>query len=119
MDNKRNSKLAAQMQRILSGILQEDLNDPRVASMCSVLRVEVTNDLSYAKVYLSILAKNKEEEDECFAAILKASAFIRRQLAARLSLRKVPELRFMRDDSIAYSVKISQILHDLEKPKEE
>ena len=88
------------------------------ACFLSIVRVEVTNDLSYCTVYVSAL----EGLDAAKAAVkgLKSAAgFIRRELGHRLRLRHVPELIFTPTDSIEYSAEISRILNSLDIPKDE
>ena len=93
------------IRREVSAILRE-LKDPRVSGcMLSVVRVEVTNDLSYCTVYVSAMG------------LKSAAGYVRRELGNRLKLRHVPEMIFKATDSIEYSANISRILHDLENEK--
>ncbi len=94
----------------LSEILM-DVKDPRVSKLLSIVKLDVSGDMSYAKVYVSAI-EGKEKTEESVKALKGAAGFIRRELGARLSLRKVPELRFVADDSIEISAKISRIVSD-------
>ena len=118
MANHKLGRITEDVKRELTAIFRE-LKDPRVnACFLSIVRVEVTNDLSYCTVYVSAL----EGMDAAKAAIkgLKSAAgFIRRELGMRLRLRHVPELIFTPTDSIEYSAEISRILHSLNIPKDE
>ena len=118
MANHKLGRITEDVKRELTAIFRE-LKDPRVnACFLSIVRVEVTNDLSYCTVYVSAL----EGLDAAKAAVkgLKSAAgFIRRELGHRLRLRHVPELIFTPTDSIEYSAVISRILNSLDIPKDE
>lgn len=99
--------------RELSAILRE-VKDPRVKDcLLSLVRVEVTNDLSYCTVYVSTM-EGMERSKTAVQGLKSAAGFIRRELGKRLSLRHVPELIFKPTDSIEYGAHISKLLHDLE-----
>ena len=98
--------------RELSALLRE-LKDPRTQNMLlSIVRVEVTNDLSYCTVYVSAM-EGLDRAKTAVQGLKSASGFLRRELGRRLQLRHVPELIFKATDSIAYGANISRILHDL------
>ena len=99
--------------RELSAILRE-VKDPRVKDcLLSVVRAEVTNDLSYCTVYVSTM-EGLSRTKEAVQGLKSAAGFIRRELGRRLSLRHVPQLIFKATDSIEYGTHISKLLPDLE-----
>ena len=99
--------------RELSAILRE-VKDPRVKDcLLSVVRAEVTNDLSYCTVYVSTM-EGLSRTKEAVQGLKSAAGFIRRELGRRLSLRHVPQLIFKATASIEYGTHISKLLHDLE-----
>ena len=108
----RNYRLAGEIKRDLTDIFAHEIRDPHIDSMVSVTDVEVSNDLSYARIYVSKLGSEKERE-AMLAALEKASGYIRSLLAQRLKIRKVPELRFSLDNSLEYGAKIEKILGEL------
>ena len=110
--SKRNYRLAGEIKRDLTDIFAHDINDPHIDSLVSVTDIEVSNDLSYARVYVSKLGSQKERE-ELLEALNKANGFIRSALSQRLQIRKVPELRFYLDNSLEYGEKIERILGEL------
>ncbi len=112
MANQRTERLGSEIQRALAQILREDVRDPRVSSMVSVLRAEVTPDLDICKVYISVYG-NSEEQEQSVKALKKAAPFIRRRLGQRIEIRKLPELKFIYDDSIEYSVRLSALIDSL------
>ncbi len=112
MAGHRSDRIREDISRELTAILRT-VKDPRVSgTMLSIVRVEVTNDLSYATVYVSSM----DGMDSAKAAVKglgSAAGYMRRELGAALKLRHVPELRFVADDSIAYSAQLSEKLHSL------
>lgn len=91
-----------------------EVKDPRVKDcLLSVVRVEVTNDLSYCTVYVSTM-EGMEQTRTAVKGLKSAAGYIRHELGKSLSLRHVPELIFKPTDSIEYGAHISRILNDLE-----
>lgn len=106
----RNQRLGAQVQRSLSELIRFETKDPGLADV-SLTGVEMSKDLSVAKVYFSLLdpdADPKPAQD----ALQRASGFLRRKLGNELSVRHVPELRFVHDDSAAHGVEISRLIEN-------
>lgn len=112
MASNRIGRINEELQRELSDLIRS-LKDPRVQqSMVSVTKVEATGDLRYAKVYISVLDKDKARE--VLKGLKSAGGFLRREIAARLQLRYTPELVFVEDDSIAYGARMYDLLKSLE-----
>ena len=106
------NRINEDVRRELMDILR-NMKDPRISGgMISIVRVEVTNDLSHCKVYISAL-EGMEKAKEAASVLGKASGFIRHELMNRLELRKVPELHFIADDSIEHSADIQRILREI------
>lgn len=110
------NRITSDIKLCLSEILK-DVKDPRVSKMLSIVKVDVSNDLSYAAVYVSAI-EGYAETVSSVKALKGAAGYIRRELGARMSLRKVPELRFIADDSIEQSANISRIIQSLNEGKE-
>ncbi len=101
------------IRRELTAILRE-VKDPRVKDcLLSLVRVEVTNDLSYCTVYVSTM-EGLDRTKTAVAGLKSAAGYIRHELGKRLSLRHVPEMIFKPTDSIEYGAHISKLLRDLE-----
>ncbi len=107
------NRITSDIKVMLSEILRE-IKDPRVSKLLSVVKVDVSGDLSYATVYISAI-EGAEKTAESVKALKGAAGYIRRELGARMSLRKVPELRFVADNSIEKSTEISQIISSFTK----
>lgn len=113
MPSYKIDRVTEDVRRELSAVIR-DLKDPRVSEcFLSVVRVEVTNDLSYCTVYVSTI-EGMERTKEAVKGLHSAAGFIRRELGHRLKLRHTPELIFKPSDSIEYGAHISKLLHDLE-----
>ena len=114
MAGYRADRVNEDVRRELTAILRT-LKDPRVTgAMLSIVRVDVTNDLSYATVYVSAM-EGLAAAKNAVKGLVSAQGYIRRELGAALKLRHVPELRFIADDSIEYSAHIAQKLNELER----
>lgn len=111
MASHKMGRITEDVRRELTAVFRE-LKDPRVQGLISIVRVEVTNDLSYCTVYVSDM-EGMEHAKQAVTGLKSASGFIRRELGARLELRHVPELVFKATDSIEYSANISKLLNDL------
>lgn len=102
--------------RELTAILRE-MKDPRVHnSLISIVRVDVSNDVSYCKVYISSMS-GMESAKEAVKALKNAAGYVRSELGSRLTLRHVPALTFIATDSIEYSANINRILRDVKEDK--
>ena len=89
------------------------LKEPRVTRyLLTIVRVEITNDLSYATIHVGAM-EGIEAAKEAVKGLISASGYIRRELAARVKMRKVPELRFVADDSIEHSAHIARMLESI------
>lgn len=118
MAGHRIERTTEDVKRELTAIFRE-LKDPRVAdTFLSIVRVEVTNDLSYCTVQVSAI-EGYDRAKEAVKGLKSASGFIRRELGHRLKLRHVPELIFNATDSIEYSANISRILSTLDITEDE
>lgn len=102
------NRITSDIKIALSELLRE-VKDPRVSKLLSIVKVDVSGDLSYATVYVSAI-EGFEATVSSVKALKGASGFLRRELGARLKIRKVPELRFVADDSINISANISKII---------
>ena len=105
------------IQEEISMILMKEVKDEDI-KFVTITGVETTNDLSFAKVYYTVLDENKKEETQ--EALDRASSFIRTKLAERIEVRHTPELRFTYDTSIAYGEHIEKIMEEIkEKEKKD
>lgn len=108
-------RATADVQRELADLLRE-VKDPRVSKLLSIIKIDLSADLSYATVYVSAI-EGYEKTVESVKGLKNAAGYLRRELGARLKLRKTPELRFIVDNSIEHSAHISRIIDSFEEKK--
>ena len=106
----RNVRLGAQLQRILSDLIRFESKDPGLVDI-SLTVVELSKDLSVAKIYFSLLNPD-DDPQPALDGLQRASGFLRRKLGHELTVRHVPELRFVHDDSLAQGAAISKLIAD-------
>lgn len=104
-------KLARKIQKDISDIVQRQMNDPRVGFI-SITRVDLSRDLKFAKVWVSILGQ-PNEQSKVMRALDHARGYVQSEVARRLRTRQTPILSFHQDKGIEQSIKISKILQDL------
>lgn len=109
----RPERVAQMIRREIAEIL-ERLRDPRLSHWVSVTDVEVTGDLSMARVYVSILPSGAER-DRSLETLRRASGYVRHELASRLELREVPEVRFLLDTSLERGARVDELLNKIER----
>ena len=109
----RTQRIISEMQRELASILRT-VKDPGMSEFVSVVSVNVTKDLKYAKVYVSVMDTD-EKKQETIAALKRATGYIKKEIGARLNLRIVPQPTFVLDNSIDYGMKINDIISKLNR----
>jgi ribosome-binding factor A len=118
MPNLRSCRIGEEIKRDLARLIHEDMKDPRIKGLISITHVEVTNDLRYARVYVSIMAP-PEEQATTLRVLKNASGYFRSELAKTLSTHLTPELVFKHDVSLEYGARINRILAGINKEKGE
>lgn len=111
MANFKNSRMAEDIKREMTAILRE-LKDPRIDKMLTIVRADLSGDMSVCKIYVSSF-EGMEKTRESVKGLTSAGGFIKRELFHRLKMRKAPELTFIADNSIERSAEISKKLNDL------
>jgi ribosome-binding factor A len=109
---RRAERVSNLIRQEISVLLQEQVNDPRLRSLISVTKVSTSDDLKNAKVFVSVLGDNITK-NEVLQGFVSASGFLRRELASRVRLRQIPELKFQFDDSIEYGTKILKLIEQV------
>ncbi|MGH8547940.1 MAG: 30S ribosome-binding factor RbfA, partial [Methylococcales bacterium] len=107
----RSQRVASQMQRELAMILQSEIKDPRLGFI-TVNEVELSRDLSVARVYFTVLGKARDQVEKDRAILDRSIPFIRRALGKRMRIRVLPELRFIHDESIDQGMRIDRLLQE-------
>lgn len=112
------NRVTSDIRLCLSELLRE-VKDPRVSKMLSIVKLDVSGDMSYATVYVSAIEGADITAESVKALNKNASGYLRRELGSRMKLRKVPELRFIADNSIENSANISRIIESFDKTSDE
>lgn len=111
---ERINRISEEVKRELSDIIMNDLKDPRITGMISIVNLKVTRDLRYAKVYISIYGSD-EDKKNAIDGLRNAAGFLRKEIGRRVQLRYTPELIFEMDDSIEQGIYISNLIEKLNK----
>ncbi|MEG0615379.1 MAG: 30S ribosome-binding factor RbfA [Oscillospiraceae bacterium] len=111
MPNFKNGRISEDMKREIVFCMR-DLKDPRISGMITIVRTDVSNDMSHCKVFVSSIEGIEKAKEAC-AGLTSASGLLKRDLSNRLHMKKCPELKFIPDNSIEHSADITKILKDL------
>ncbi|TJX16219.1 30S ribosome-binding factor RbfA [Tissierella creatinini] len=114
MNIKRINRISEEVKKVVSDLIFNEINDPRISHMTTVSRVEVTRDLSFAKIYVSVMGDDKEKEDTLLG-LNSAKGYIRREIGAKIDLRHAPEPRFFLDESIEKAIEMSKLIADVNR----
>jgi ribosome-binding factor A len=107
MSKRRNDRLSGEMKRVISEIIRNDVKDPRISELMSITDVHVTEDLKYAKVFVSEYG----DAGPTLEALKSAKGFIRREVGKNIKMRITPELIFEKDDSIEKGIYMSSLIN--------
>ena len=110
----KNVRINAEVQRELSNIIRNEVKDPRIHMLTSVVSVIVAPDLKTCKAYISVLG-DEEAGKATIEGLRSAASFVRRELAHRVNLRNTPEIKFILDQSIEYGVNMSKLIDEVTK----
>ncbi len=117
MAQNRQERINEEVRRELSDIMRT-LKDPRVSGkIASVVSVEVTKDLKYAKAFISVMGTDEEKKDY-IKGLAAAAGYVRREVSQRLNLRCTPQFTFVLDNSVEYGIHINEIIHKINEKEE-
>ena len=108
----KNTRINGEVQKELSTIIRNEVKDPRIHPMTSVMAVEVAPDLKTCKAFISVLG-SEESKQSTIKGLKSAEGYIRRELAHTLNMRNTPEIKFVLDQSIEYGVRMSKKIDDV------
>ena len=108
----RQIRINDEVARVAAELIRSELSDPRVGAVVSVLRADVTTDLKYCKIYVSILGDTNRQQTT-MQALRSASGFIRKRIAEIVNLRNTPEISFVFDDSIEHGMKMLKLIDEV------
>jgi ribosome-binding factor A len=110
---KRSDRVSKLLQEEISDIIMNKLKDPRIG-FATVMRVELSEDLAYLKVYISVYGE-EEEKRRTIEGLESAKGFIKGEIGKRVRIKKVPEISFFLDDSLSEAFRLMEIMKDLGK----
>lgn len=110
----RSDRVAVEIQREINDILRNKVRDPRVQDV-NITDVHLTGDLSQATVYYSLLSTRASDNEKAARALKKATGLFKSELAKRMTIFKIPDLTFAKDESVEYGSKIDELLRGLNK----
>lgn len=111
-NSNKNLRINGEVQKELSNIIRNEVKDPRIHPMTSVVAVEVAPDLKSCKAYISVLGST-DAANETIKGLKSAEGYIRRALAKTVNLRNTPEIRFILDQSIEYGVNMTRLIESV------
>lgn len=114
---RRLERLNGLFREQLSDLLLRQLKDPRLAQFVSITRVIISPDLSHARVFVSVMG-SEEEKASTLEGLTAAANYLRRELNNRISLRRMPELSFRRDDSLEQGAHVLDLLNQISEESE-
>ena len=114
--SRRTERVAHLIQREIGDVILKELTDVRIGFV-TISRVEVTTDMAFAKVHVSIMGSDKEKRDS-MAGLAHSSSYLRTHLAKVMKMRTVPRLQFIEDKNLEHGFRINEILNEIKiKPK--
>lgn len=114
---QRRQRIAASIREVVSELLLRRLKDPRIG-FASIVNVDVNKDLSLAKVYVSVLGSD-EDKEKTMEGLKSAQGLIRSEVSKALGIRYAPEIQFVLDEGIEYSMRVSKLLSEIKKDETE
>lgn len=117
MAKKRTARLNSLLKEVISDVIRKDTRNPHINSLMTVTRVEITPDLHYAKVYVSVIG-NERDKKETIDALQNAAGFIAVNSSKQVVMRYFPQLTFKLDDSVDQHMRIEKLLQDIGSERE-
>ena len=117
-NSMKNTRINGEVQRVLAEVIRGEIKDPRISPLTSVVSVEVAPDLKTCKAWISVYG-DEEAQKATLEGLRSAEGFIRKELARRIILRNTPEIRFIVDQSIAYGVKMSKLIDEVNRTNDQ
>lgn len=116
MNSNRVHAIEKEITRIIGKLLSEEVKNPKVKGLISIIKTTISKDTKYADVYISVLQTDKEKQSQevIMTGLTELKGFLRKRISQELKLRIVPDLKIKLDDSIEYGVRINTLLNNLE-----
>lgn len=118
MPPKRTDRLNSLLREVISDVIRKEVRNPDLPELVTVTRVDITKDLHYAKVYVSVIG-TEEEKEKALSSLKSAAGFIAVTASKLVVMRYFPELQFRLDDSVDKHMRIEEILREIDTKKKE
>lgn len=118
MNKTRIRRIASEIKKEISVLINQDLKDSRIAPITSITEIDLTDDLQSAKVYISVLGSQKEKKDT-MEALEHSKGFIKKELGNRMNLRHIPQLYFILDEQLEKAMKMDKLISEVIKKDNE
>ena len=118
MNEKRINRISEEVKKVMSQLLSNGIKDPRISELASVTNVQVTRDLSFANIYISVLGTNEEKENT-IKGLESAKGFIRKEIGKGINLRHTPVPVFHLDESIEQAIHMSELIKQVSENKQD
>jgi ribosome-binding factor A len=116
MTKQRTDRLNSLLKEVISEVIRDDVRNPHVAELFTVTRVDITKDLHFAKVYISVIGDDHKRA-ETIAALNSAAGFIAVNASKKVTMRYFPELTFRLDDSVDKHMRIQELLGEISEER--
>lgn len=116
MSIQRTDRLNSLLKEVISEVIKRDVRNPHIGPLVTITRVNITKDLHYAKVYVSVIGSN-QEKDETLRALQSAAGFIAVNASQKVVMRYFPELTFKLDDSVDRHMRIEKLLGEISEER--
>ena len=110
----RITRIGDEIARVTAEVIRSEMSDPRIGAVVSVMRAEITSDMKYCKIYVSVLG-DKDQQAGTMEALERGKGFIRRRLAEVINLRVTPEITLVFDDSIEYGMRMRKLIDEVNR----
>jgi ribosome-binding factor A len=118
LNKRRQERMAVEIKRVLAQIIKDQVKDPRIDfSTLSITSVDVPNDVSHARIFISVLG-DENRQNQTMKALEAARGFIRKELAQQIQVKHAPEIEFRLDKSIEHGIRISALLNEIKEGEE-
>ena len=118
MSTKRTKRLNSLLKEVITEVVRNDVNNPKVSELVTITEVDITKDLHHAKVYVSVIGTQQEKE-ETLEALQSAAGFISVLSSKKVVMRHFPSLQFKLDDSVDKHMRINSVIKEIQKEREQ
>lgn len=117
MSSRRLDRLNSLLKEVISDVINKEVRNPHLPKLITITKVDITSDLSHAKVYFSVIG-NQEQKKKALSVLESSSSFIRVQASHQVSMRHFPDLHFILDESVETQIHMEELIAKIQKERE-